>query len=188
MLTRDELVAVFEKSKCFSDVKEICQVFSKASLEDSKNVARKDAIAESCLKHGWAEYRDLNCKEVGGVSFNRGGEGVLWARAHTRLQVIKNGGMSFKTIANNLVALEDDPLSKAIAKYTCALNDRKKRYAPYEEHRVKAGNLGATHCNHGFACAKKGVPCNTPMLSSNAVMDKQEIVGADKNLPTAIDG
>lgn len=178
----------FRQSPCHEKLRKICDRFDRDDDPDSKNVMLKDEIIEICMGGHWAEEQDLHCKQVGGNPDNRGGEGVLWRRAHTRISVLKKSGCSLATLQAGSVAAEDNPFTRKFAKYTAALQHRSPCFARYEESVVKVGALGGTHCFHGFSCAFDGVPCDDPEISTNGLMDKYKIYKGDPGLRQAIDG
>ena len=111
-------------------------------------------------------------KQVGATPFNRGGEGLLWMRAHTRVEKISDSGCSLAAIRDNAVLLEDNPYTKEFANFTEALCKTDAHYANYESHTIKAANLGATHAFHGFACVYDEVQCEIETISVNGKMSR----------------
>ena len=96
----------FKGTQCYQELKLICDTFE-ASSEDSKNVKAKDKIIATAKAHDYAKVVHMNCKEVGGAPFNRGGEGLLWSRSHSRVKVIQKSGFSMPAIAENLVSVQE---------------------------------------------------------------------------------
>ena len=115
----------------------------KASLEDDEQIVMiKDQVIEECMKHKYAYEMVMHPKWMVGHPKNRGGEGLVWHRAHTRLSIIKKSGFSLPAIVNNSVGVEDHPVTKHIAKSMieqCAVSDR---YAKYKMEEIKGGTLG----------------------------------------------
>ena len=127
--------------------------------EDEVIVWIKDQVIEACLEYKYAYYMVMHPKWLGCVPYNRGGEGLMWHRAHSRASIIRKSGFSKAAIHSNAVGVEDHPVKKEIAKFTIQLCSVSDRFARYVEEEIKGGTLGAGHANHGFACLHDKVPC-----------------------------
>ena len=78
------------------------------------------------------------------------------------------------TLSSNCVAIQDNPTTRRVAKFTidrCSMSDRFARYS-FDE--VKAGTLGAGHATHGFAQTHDEVPCAIPEISEDGKMTQKK--------------
>ena len=172
----NEQIDNFRSSQCYTEIKEICDQFS---ASQRGNVEAKDLILEICARHKYSFHRVLHCKQVGAFPGNRGGEGVSWRRAHTRVMVIKTAGFSKNTIEPNAVAGEDNPFTREYAKFTAGHCRSHSKFANYKEEDVVVGAWGATHAMHGFSCVWDGVECDIDSLTKNGFMCKDQVCSND---------
>ena len=175
----NDSVAMFKATKCFAELSAICQQYDASEVHSSKNVQLKDKVLSSCQEHGWMTQQFLHMKEVGATPFNRGGEGLLWSRAHSRVAAVSQSGFSRPAIEENAVLLEDNPFTRAFARYTAELCKTDPHYATYSEHSIRYATLGGTHAVHGFACVGDEVPCSIESISVNGKMNKQKVCQND---------
>ena len=144
------------------------------SDQSSRAVAFADIIEEACKKFGFCEERHFHCKQIGMHPFNRDGEGVHPKRANTRVEVLHIGGVSIQTLQKGLVAIEDNPMTKRIAKFTVSICEQGPEYARYVLQEVKGGTVAGTHCNHGFAQVHDETPCDIPRISVSGKMSQEK--------------
>ena len=182
-----EAVTEFKKTQCYVELKSIIDAYSNEA-DDAKLVQIKDNIMQVAFKHDYAYEENFMIKTVGGMPTNRDGEGLLWHRAHTRISKIKASGFSLPAIQENAYAAEDNPFTRAYAKYTAALSKSNKHYASYKEHEIKIGCLGATHATHGMACVIDDVPCTIPNISRDGKMNKELVFDRDAAFQKAVEG
>jgi hypothetical protein len=141
---------------------------------DNQIVSLKDEFFQALTEYRYMYIQEVHVKHMGVNPKNRGGEGISWHRAQTRLSMIKSSGFSLSAIEENSVASEDHPTTKHIETFTleqCKLSDR---YARYVKGEVKFGSLGAGHANHGFAQLYDLVPCDIPNISEGGVMSQDK--------------
>ena len=141
---------------------------------DAKIALLKDLMIKECLDYKYAYYMRMHPKMMGVHPTNRGGEGLTWHRAHSRLELIHKAGFSLPAIKENAVGIEDHPIDRHIEKFTlenCALSEH---YARYEAGQIKGGTLGAGHANHGFACLHDRVPCTVESISEGGYMSQEK--------------
>ena len=174
----DEAINAFKSTACFRELQDVITKFQKGDTAIG-NVETKDAILDILLKHKYAEQRVLHCKQVGAWPGNRGGEGLLWRRAHSRLMIIKTSGFSERAIAHNAVAGEDNPYTREYAKFTVKLTGSHPQYAKYREEELVAGAWGATHAMHAFACVLDGVPTDLQSISKNGRIHRETVLEND---------
>jgi hypothetical protein len=172
-------IAVFKETQCYKQMLDVVTAFDNDQMG---NVAAKDRIVKHAFDNGWGRDMDYHCKEMGALRENRDFEGCTWQRAHSRLQVIKNGGCSIPTLRASLLVREENPYRKDSAKYTAGLQHKALQFAKYQEYEIKAGCYGATHCVHGFACAHDQVQSQCEALATLGKLDPTKIIGNDTAL------
>ena len=177
ILQMDIAIKEFMQTTCFKELRVISDCYTEQS--GAQIVAMKDNIIRITLRDAYAYLQVVHVKQVGATPFNRGGEGLLVARAHSRVRVIKQSGCSFAAIRDNAVLVEDDPLTKEFGLYTENLCKTDPRYARMRASEIRFANLGATHAFHGFACAHDEVECLIPDISENGKMSKTKIFSGD---------
>lgn len=133
-------------------------------------VATKDLLVKTALESGLAYKLQLPAKFVGVHPTNRNGEGLEANRVHSRGALILQAGWSWAAIDSNSIAIEDCPVKKHVARFTCDLCGLSEKFAAYKPEEVKVGSLGAGHANHWLACVAEGVPCSTPGISEEGKM------------------
>ena len=138
-------------------------------------VQYKDNILDGCAKFGFMDVRLMHVKWMGVHPSNRDGELLSATRANTRVHKLWKGGCSMKTLENNLVAIEDNPLTKVIEQTTLDMCNRSPMFARYRPGEIKAGTLGAGHVTHGFAQVHDERPCDIEEISENGCMSKQKL-------------
>ena len=168
----------FMQSTCYKELRVISDCYTEQT-DASGIVAMKDEITRIALRHNYGYRQVVHVKQVGATPFNRGGEGLLVARAHSRVAVISQSGCSYPAIRDNAVLIEDDPRTKEFAVYTENLCETDPRYARMRASEIRFANLGATHAFHGFSCVHDEVECNIPAISENGKMSKAKIFNGD---------
>jgi hypothetical protein len=138
-----------------TELEAILKQYNGDSENDGQTVKLKDDALSSLELYGFVYTTDVHPKRMGCHPQNRGGEGITWARAQTRLSVIKSAGFSLGAIRDNAIGVEDHPLNKHIEAYTleqCALSNQ---YAKYVKGEIKYGSIGAGHANHLLSCTTR---------------------------------
>ena len=75
-----------------------------------------------------------------------------------------------RAIKENLIAMEDNPATKHIEKFTLDTCARSPKYAEYRPGEVRVGSLGAGHANHGFAMLHDKRQCDIEAISENGYL------------------
>ena len=172
-------VAVFKTTECYKQLAAIAREWGEGDASNAKNVQYKDKIEDVSRDEGYLNSMSLSWKQIGATPFNRGNEGLVWNRAHTRVLRVKRSGYSHSIFKQNAYALEDCPLTHEFAKYTAKVTSSDPHYATYREEEVTVATLGATHFSHGMACGAQGVPCDIEEISTNGRMDRDKICKGD---------
>ena len=165
----------FKTTACYKQLNDLTEKHTQANYGEEKNVQYKDKAEEILVAEGYMYHRDLEWKQVGAAPFNRGGEGLVWSRAHSRVAKVKACGFSKNVFDVNAYILEDCPLTCEFAKYTVKVCSSDRRYATYKAEDVFGAALGATHASHGFACVNDAVECEIESISTNGFMDKHKV-------------
>jgi len=173
----DLAIREFMKSSCYQELRAISDCYTDKT--DAQIVGMKDDIIRIALRDNYGYSQIVHVKQVGATPFNRGGEGLLVARAHSRVTVIKQSGCSYAAIRDNAVLLEDDPRTNAFGVYTENLCKTDPRYARMRASQIRFANLGATHAFHGFCCVHDEVECKIPAISEDGKMSKAKIFNGD---------
>ena len=158
----------------YNTLNAIVQKFQSEDENSDQVVVMKDNIIDACKKHKFCSPRTFHVKNLGPHPSNRDGEGLAPNRAQTRVKVIVKGGCSKPTLRPNCVAMEDDPDTRKVAKFTMEVIAGSEKFAKLELHDIKAGTLGAGHATHGFAMVHDEVPCDIPEISENGRMSKNK--------------
>jgi hypothetical protein len=170
----------------YNELKAIVEMYE-GEAEGSDNVVTlKDDIIRACKQHKCCRAATLHVKQIGPHPSNRDGEGLAAERAQTRLKVIKKGGCSLATLRPNCVAIEDNPTTRSVAKFTMEVCSMSEQFARYSLDEVKAGTLGAGHATHGFAQLHDEVPCTIPEISEDGKMSKKKCY-SDKHIKACVE-
>ena len=94
MATINSEIEALKRSACYAQLAPIATEYEKSDIADAKVVQLKDLILDASKKEGYAHYIKMHVKHVGGTPDNRGGEGLSWQRAHSRVSKIKSSGFS----------------------------------------------------------------------------------------------
>lgn len=186
-VSREEqsVIDAFKQSKCYEKIMEVVTKYDEFE-EEAQNVLAKDQILDACVNGGNVERRKLHVKQVGALPANRGGEGLVWKRAHTRASKIKTSGFSAAALRDNAWLLQENPFSHEIGKYTEALTMTSVHYAQIKAAQVEGGCLGSTHASHGFACVYDEVPCSIENISTKGSMDRKKVFARDAGYEHAV--
>lgn len=180
-----EEIDEFKTTACYAKIMRVCDEFLVVD-EESQNVLAKDQILAACTDGGFVEHRKLHVKRVGVLPGNRGGEGLLWQRAHTRASKIKTSGFSLPAIRENAWLLQENPFSHEIGIFTEAITKSSPHYAQYKAADVDGGCLGSTHATHGMACVHDEVPCSIENISTKGRMDRSKVFSKDPGYESAV--
>lgn len=165
-------------TELYDTLSNICKQYKNVeSDQSSRSVAYADMIEDACKKFGYCEDRHFHVKQIGMHPCNRDGEGVHPQRANTRIEVLHTGGVSVPTLERGLVAMEDNPLTKHIAKFTHNICSQGPQYAKYNVEEIKGGTVAGSHCNHGFAQVYDETPCDIQRISHNGRLSQEECLG-----------
>ena len=143
-----------------------------ADGEDEGIVAKKDRILDILLESGEAYVGHVDAKRMGMDPSNRDEDDMADDGVHSRGSKIKRAGWSWKIVEGEAVAMEDDPITKEVAKHTVKQCGLSPRLANMKLDEVAFGSLGAGHCNQWLCCLIDGVPCDYPNISENGIMSK----------------
>jgi hypothetical protein len=179
-------IAKFKASTCFKQLNAIAENYELADEGSAKNMQVVERICRIATDGGYMYVQPFHCKQVGCMPSNRGGEGMLWTRAHTRVEKIDKAGFVLKVLEANALAVEDNPITLEFAKYTTALCSTSEKYANYISEEIKIGCLGATHATHGMSCVYDQVPCDMPSISKNGRMSQEKIFENDDDFRAAV--
>jgi len=168
-----------------AELASICVKWSDGSGKNSQVVAYKDAIILAAETHGYCFTREMHVKSMGIHPANRGNTGVHAGRAQTRVDTIFMAGYSDAAIRDNLIGIEDNPMTKHIEKFTLEQCATSPAYACYKEGEVRGGTLGAGHATHGFAQLHDERPCDIPRISKDGKMS-QVTVFEDPGIKKAV--
>lgn len=175
----DATMAAFMQTSCYAALKALRDEYTQSSSDQSKNVQFKYKVENICAETGFMYPQNYNWNQIGAAPFNRGGEGLLWSRAHSRVLKVKTSGFSEKVFSQNAYAIEDCPFTREFAKYTEKVCSSDPRYAQIKAADVLGACAGATHASHGFSCVKQGVPCDIDEITTNGRMDIDKICKGD---------
>ena len=164
----------------------VCQKYQGTSDQSDTVVVFKDDILALCKQHGFCTAMTLHVKQLGPHPSNRDGEGLVAERGQSRVSVIKKGGMSLSTIRPNCVVMEDNPNTRAVAKFTVDICSMSPKFAQLEFSQIKGGTLGAGHATQGFAQLHDEVPCDIEAISENGRMSKKKCFD-DRNIKAAVE-
>ena len=139
--------------------------------EDEGIVAKNDRILD-ILESGEAYVGHVDAKRMGMDPSNRDEDDMADDGVHPRGSNIKRAGWSWKIVEGEAVAMEDDPITKEVAKHTVKQCGLSPRLANMKLDEVAFGSLGAGHCNQWLCCLIDGVPCDYPNISENGIMSK----------------
>ena len=183
-LAEQQVIDEFKATDCY---KQICDAVNIYEADDAEamNVGCKDRILMACTKGGNVQTRRLHVKQVAALQTNRGGEGLMWQRAHSTAYKIKLAGYSVPAISENAWTVEDNPFTREIAMWMekiCASSDH---YANYSAADIVCGNLGATHATHGVACVYDEVRCELENISVKGRMNREKVFARDEQYKEA---
>ena len=149
---------------CKAKLGPLCAQFESSDPDDVAIVGLAEEVIAilKAFKHYSKDKAILSCKQVGVHPKNRDGEGMLLSRVYSRGNKALTVRFSFTVLQRDTIAIEDNPHTKEIEKFTLKQCASIKNSAQYHEGEVTHGPLGATHMNHFIALVHDECPYEGP--------------------------
>ena len=129
-------------------------------------------IMEILMRHDGAIQRVFRPHQVAVHFNNRDGKLITASGVELRAKRLDGVGFNKKLFEQGAWCIEDNPLTREIAKKALEHFKTDKRFATFHENEIEVGSVGAGHTNHLVASVIDEALCNDPDIAVNGRYSK----------------
>lgn len=155
--------------------------------DSGKVVPIKEQMLQVFVAEGACKRRKLHSKQVAVHPANRDGQMITASGVYDRGVRLNNVGFSLSVLEKETFAIEENPVSKHIAKTCTEFFKKDARFAEYKAAEIIAGSLGASHTNHFIATVFDKRPCDRPEIADEQGKVNSTMLCSNADFKAAVD-